>query len=45
MIYIVMKNDFVDQVFDNPDAAENHAKNLRQKWNRTEIIVRELRSF
>ena len=42
MIYIVLKDDKVDQVFSTRQAAEHHAKSLNKKWSITKIIEREV---
>lgn len=42
MVYIVLKNGKVDEVFGNRAAAERHAKNLNKKWSITEIVEREV---
>jgi hypothetical protein len=45
MVYIVLKNGKVDEVFGNREAAENHAKNVIKKWNFTEIIEKEIKDL
>lgn len=42
MIFIVIKNGEVDEVFSNREAAELHRKNLQKKWSITKIIEREV---
>ncbi len=44
-VYIVLKNSKVDEVFDNPEAAELHRKNAAKGWNLTKIIEREVNSI
>lgn len=44
MIWIVMKNSKVDEVFDNFESAQNHQKNLTKKWSISEIIQKEVKS-
>ena len=43
MVYIVIKNGKVDEVFSSREAAENHRKNL--KWSLVEIIEKEVREL
>ena len=45
MVYIVLKNGKVDEVFSNREAAENHQKNLVRKWSLTEIVEKELKEL
>lgn len=45
MIYIVLKNGKVDEVFSNREAAELHRKNLTKKWSLSEIIEREVKEL
>lgn len=45
MVYIVLKNGKVDEVFSNREAAENHRKNLMRKWSLTEIVEKELKEL
>lgn len=45
MVYIVLKNGKVDEVFTNREAAENHQKNLNKKWSLSEIIEKEVKEF
>ncbi len=44
-VWIVLKNNIVDEVFDNETSAELHRKNLVKKWNITYIITREVKSI
>jgi len=45
MVYVVLRNGKVDEIFSNREAAENHAKNLNKKWNITEIIEKEIKEL
>lgn len=40
IVYIVLRNGEVDEVFSSWEAAQNHAANLTRKWNLTKIIER-----
>lgn len=42
MVYIVLKNGSVDEVFSSLEAARHHCRELRRKWNMTEIIERKV---
>lgn len=42
-VWIVLKNDKVDEVFYSEEAALLHKKNLTKKWNLTEIISKEVK--
>lgn len=45
MVYIVLKNGKVDEVFSNREAAELHRKNLVKKWNIAEIVEKEIKEL
>lgn len=45
MVYIVIKNGKVDEVFSNREAAEHHRKNLTKKWSLTEIVEKEVKDL
>ena len=45
MIYIVLKNGDVDEVFSTREAAEHHARQLNRKWSITEIVEREVKEI
>lgn len=45
MVYIVIKNGKVDEVFSNREAAELHRKNLTKKWSLTEIVEKEIKDL
>lgn len=45
MVWIVLKNGKVDEVFDNEPAARLHAKNINRRWNLTDVIVKEVKSI
>ena len=45
MVYIVIKNGKVDEVFSTREAAENHRKNLTKKWSLSEIVEREIKDL
>lgn len=45
MVYIVLKNGKIDEVFSNREAAENHRKNLTKKWSLSEIVEREVQDI
>jgi len=45
MVYIVLKNGKVDEVFSNREAAELHKKNLVKKWSLTDIIEKEIKDL
>jgi hypothetical protein len=45
MIYIVVKNGKVDEVFSTREAAELHRKNLTKKWSLSEIVEREVKEL
>ena len=45
MIYIVLKNGKVDEVFSNREAAELHKKNLVSKWSISEIVEKEIKDL
>lgn len=45
MVYIVLKNGVVDEVFSTPEAAAAHKKNLLRQWCLTEIIVKEIKEI
>lgn len=45
VVFIVLKNGKVDEVFFDLAAAKNHQKNLIQKWSITEIIEKEVKSL
>lgn len=38
IVYIVLRNGEVDEVFSSQEAAEHHAAMLLKKWNLTKII-------
>ena len=44
-VWIVIRNDKVDSVFDNEQAANEHAKNLMKKWAITKIITKTVQSI
>lgn len=45
IVYIVLKNNKVDAVFDNLTSAEEYAENLRKRWNFTLIKQCEVYSL
>lgn len=45
MVYIVIKNGKVDEVFSNREAAELHRKNLTKKYSLTEIVEKEVKDL
>lgn len=45
MIYIVLKNGNVDEVFSNRAAAELHVKNLTKKWSIAKIVEKEVKEL
>jgi hypothetical protein len=44
-VYIVLKNDQVDEVFLDRAAAEAHQANLVKRWNITKIIEKTVNSL
>lgn len=44
-VWIVLKNDEVDEVFSSREAAEQHVKALINKWNRAKIVEKELKEI
>jgi hypothetical protein len=44
-VWIVIKDDKVDEVFDNKQSALEHADNLKRKWSITKILEREVKSL
>lgn len=44
-VWIVIRNDKVDTVFDNEQAANEHTKNLMKKWSITKIITKTVQSI
>lgn len=44
-VWIVLRNDKVDEVFSTREAAEHHAKALTKKWAITEIIEKEVKEL
>lgn len=45
VVYIVLCNSEVDEVFLDRRAAENHAANLTKKWNLTKIIEKTVNTL
>ena len=45
MVYIVLKNGKVDEVFSSREAAKLHRKNLTKKWSLSEIVEREVKEI
>lgn len=45
IVYVVLKNGKVDEVFDHLTPAKNHARNLNKKWSLTDIVEREVKSL
>ncbi len=45
MVYIVMKNGRVDEVFSSKEMAEHHKKQLISKWNLVEIIEKQVKDI
>ena len=45
IVYIVICNDKVHEVFSNRESAENHKKNLVKKWNICSIIEKEIKDL
>ena len=45
MIYIVLKNGNIDEVFSTREAAEHHAQQLNRKWSITKIVEREVKEI
>ena len=45
VVYVVLRNGEVDEVFDNPEAAQLHQHNLTAKWNLTRIIPKLLKAW
>lgn len=41
-VWIVVKNDKIHAVFDNPEAAENHRKNAAKGWSITKVVEMEV---
>jgi hypothetical protein len=45
LVWIVMRNGKVDEVFSREEAAKEHQRNLVKKWAITKIIKKELKSI
>ena len=45
MVYIVLRNGKVDEVFSSREAAENHCKNITKLWGIPNIIEKEVKSL
>lgn len=45
IVWIVVANGEVDQVFDNFMNAEHHRLQLQKKWNFTKIVRKEIQSL
>ena len=43
VVYIVLCNGRIDEVFDDYDAAVCHQQNLIKKWNISKIISKEVK--
>lgn len=43
VVFIVLVNGKVNEVFDNDTAAKHHAKAMNKKWAITEVICREVK--
>lgn len=38
VVYVVICNDKLDEIFANEASAQHHAANLRRKWNIVQVI-------
>lgn len=45
VVYVVLRNGIVDEVFTNRPAAELHAKNLIKTWSLVSIVEKELKEL
>lgn len=44
-VWIVLRNEKIDEVFDDEEAARFHARQLNKKWAITEVIEKEVRVY
>lgn len=45
IVWVVLRNGKVDEVFDNEAAAIHHRKQLTHKWNLTDLIMKVVLSI